>query len=68
MSGLHIKRFIDRLQSLESRGSKDFTCSLQDAKNLHADITRLLLDLEQARGQPPAKDEVITVQLEGGSF
>jgi len=68
MSGLHIKRFIDRLQSFESRGSKDFTCSLQDAKNLHADITRLLLDLEQARGQPPAKDEVITVQLEGGSF
>jgi hypothetical protein len=68
MSGLYIKRFIDRLQSFESRGTKDFSCPIQDAKNLHADITKLLLDLEQARGQQPAQEEVIKVQMEGGSF
>jgi hypothetical protein len=68
MSGLYIKRFIDRLQSFESRGVKDFSCPIQDAKNLHADITKLLLDLEQARSQPAVQEEVIKVQVEGGSF
>lgn len=68
MSGLYIKRFIDRLQSFESRGVKDFSCPIQDAKNLHADITKLLLDLEQAKNQPSATEQVITVQMEGGSF
>jgi hypothetical protein len=68
MSGLYIKRFIDRLQSFESRGVKDFTCPIQDAKNLHADITKLLIDLEHAKNQPPAQEQTITVQMEGGSF
>jgi hypothetical protein len=68
MSGLYIKRFIDRLQSFESRGAKDFSCPMQDAKNLHADITKLLIDLEQAKSQPPSQEQVITVQMEGGSF
>jgi hypothetical protein len=68
MSGLYIKRFIDRLQSFESRGVKDFSCPMQDAKNLHADITKLLIDLEQAKNQPPSQEQVITVQMEGGSF
>jgi hypothetical protein len=68
MSGLYIKRFIDRLQSFESRGVKDFTCPIQDAKNLHADITKLLIDLEQSKNQPPAQEQTITVQMEGGSF
>ena len=68
MSGLYIKRFIDRLQSFESRGVKDFTCPIQDAKNLHADITKLLIDLEQFKNQPPAQEQTITVQMEGGSF
>jgi hypothetical protein len=68
MSGLYIKRFIDRLQSFESRGAKDFSCPMQDAKNLHADITKLLIDLEQAKGQPQSQEQVITVQMEGGSF
>lgn len=68
MSGLYIKRFIDRLQSFESRGVKDFTCPMQDAKNLHADITKLLIDLEQAKNQESAQEQVIKVQMEGGSF
>ena len=68
MSGLYIKRFIDRLQSFESRGVKDFTCPIQDAKNLHADITKLLFTLEQLRSQPVADDQVVQVELQGGTF
>jgi hypothetical protein len=68
MSNLYVKKFVDRLQHFEMRGAKDFTCSLQDAKALHVEITRLLLDLEQLRTQAPTTPEVITVDVQGGSF
>jgi hypothetical protein len=68
MSNLYIKKFVDRLQHFEMRGAKDFSCSLQDAKMLHTEITRLLLDLEQLRVQPTATPDVVTVEMQGGSF
>jgi hypothetical protein len=45
--------------------------SIQDAKDLHADITRLLIDLQTFREQQAEKaqePEVITVQMDGGTF
>lgn len=68
MSNLYIKKFIDRLQHFEQRGAKDFQCPLQDAKNLHNEITRLLLDLEESRTKPQEQPEVVEVELHGGSF
>ena len=66
MSGLYIRRFIDRLQQAELKGQKDFVCPIADAKNLHNDITRLLLDLEAV--QKTQEPEIVTVELGGGSF
>jgi len=67
---LHLQRFVDRVQGNESRGLKDFTMSMADARALHADLTRLLIELqslrEQAATQP--REEVITVEVGGGSF
>ena len=37
---LHINRFIDLIKAQESRGGRDVTLSLRDAKDLHADITK----------------------------
>jgi hypothetical protein len=40
---------------------------MSDAKNLHADITRLLLqcqELQQSRSQ----EEVVEIQVQGGGF
>jgi len=68
MSRLHIAKFIDRVQHFEQRGARDFTCSLADAKNLHADITRLLLELEQMRQGAQQSEQRITVEMQGGSF
>ena len=69
MSGLYIRQFIDRLQHFENRGGKDFSCPLVDAKNLHSDITKLLLDLEDLRKvQAEADAEVTNIELTGGSF
>jgi hypothetical protein len=68
MSGLHINRFIDRLQQLELKNSKDFICPIQDAKNLHNDITRLLLRLEQQDREVQPVEQEVTVRMDGGNF
>jgi len=66
---LHIQTFIDRIQGCDARGMKDFTMSMTDAKNLHADITKLLLQLQKSQEttQKPS-EEVIKIQVSGGSF
>jgi hypothetical protein len=64
---LHINRFIDLIKAQESRGGRDVTLSLRDAKDLHADITKLLLVLEQLRTDGKT-DEVIKIELTGGTF
>ena len=65
---LHINRFIDNIKAHEARGQRDFTMTMRDAKDLHGDITKLLLVIEQLRSQAAPKDEVIEVQLDGGGF
>jgi hypothetical protein len=66
---LHINRFVDAIKAAESRGQRDLTMSLRDAKDLHSDITKLLLTLEGMRNQKTiAKQETSTVELSGGSF
>ena len=63
---IHIQRFVERLQGFDARGSKDFSMSMRDAKDLHADITKLLLVLQN--NQTNASGEVIEVQITGGKF
>ena len=67
MSNLHIKKFIERLEHLESRGQKDFNCSIQDARRLRSELTNLLLDLQELR-ERKNNDEVIQVEIAGSSF
>jgi hypothetical protein len=67
---VHLQRFVDRVRGFEARGAKDFTMSMSDAKDLHADVTRLLLELqtfkENALKEP--KNEVVQVSMDGGTF
>lgn len=65
---LHIHRFVDAIKAAESRGLRDLQMTLRDAKDLHADITKLLITLEQMRAEQANTSEVIEVQLTGGSF
>ena len=65
---MHIHRFVDSLKAHEARGQKDFSMPMRDAKDLHAEITKLLLNLEQLREQSARGAEVVEVQLTGGSF
>ena len=66
---LHINRFIDLIKAQESRGGRDIVMSLKDAKDLHSDITKLLLVVETLRErQESQKEEVIKVEITGGTF
>ena len=68
---IYLQKYVDRVRGLEARGAKDFTMSMADAKDLHADITRLLIDLQNLREHRMLKDtddEIITVKMDGGSF
>lgn len=63
---LHINRFVDAIKAAESRGQRDLVMTMREAKDLHSDITKLLLTLEQLHTRP--KEETSTVELSGGSF
>ena len=67
---LHLQKFIDRVRGHEARGAKDFIMTLAEAKDMHADITKLLLELHNLREQvsSPVTEEIITVKVGGGSF
>ena len=67
---LHLQKFVDRVRGHEARGARDFVMTLAEAKDMHADITRLLLELHNLREQAnkSVSEEVITVQVGGGSF
>ena len=67
---IHLTKFVDRVRGHEARGSRDFIMSMADAKDMHADITRLLLELHDLREQLAKipQEEAIEVQIGGGSF
>ena len=65
---LHIHRFVDSVKAHEARGQRDFAMPMRDAKDLHADITKLLVTLEQLREQQARSTEIVEVQLSGGGF
>jgi len=68
---IHLTKFIDRIRGHEARGARDFVMTMTDAKDLHADITRLLLELHTLRERAATtsqENEIITVEVSGGQF
>lgn len=68
---LHINRFIDRLKAADARKQRDFTMSISDAKDLHADITKLLLGLQEYHekfSNVVSTNSVVEVKMDGGTF
>ncbi len=67
---MHINRFVDSIKAHEARQQREFTMSMRDAKDLHADITKLLLSVQQLQAQAldQQQDSVVTVEVQGGSF
>ena len=64
---IHINNFVDKIKALESQNSKQFLMTMREAKDLHGDITKLLLALQvlQETKQSKSDNEVIQVQIQG---
>lgn len=67
---IHLQKFVDRVRGQEARGARDLIMTINEARDLHADITRLLLALQslQERQSKPAAEDVVKVEIQGGSF
>lgn len=68
---LHINRFIDAIKAAEARGQRDLQLSLRDARDLHSDITKLLLAMQQLRelqANAVESGDPVVVEIQGGSF
>ena len=67
---LHVNRFIDSVKAHEARGQRDFMMPMKDAKDLHADITKLLLVITNLQAQllDTQKQQTFTVELAGKDF
>ena len=67
---IHINRFIDSVKAHESRGQRDFMMPMNDAKDLHRDITKMLLAVTELQNRllTALQEQTITVELGGKDF
>jgi hypothetical protein len=67
---IHIKRFIEKVSITEAKQSKDIVLPIADARGLRDEIAKLLSDLYEysVKAQDEKKEEIIEIQVKGGSF
>jgi hypothetical protein len=68
---LHIKRFMDKVAMVETKTSKDVVLPIADARGLRDEVAKLLADLYELSSTQQAtskQDEVIQVEIRGGTF
>ena len=67
---MHIHKFVDRVRGHEARGARDFVMTMNEARDLHADITRLLINLQtlQEQATKPNNTDIVQVEIGGGQF
>jgi len=67
---IHINNFVDKIKALELQNSKQFSMTIREAKDLHADITKLLLALQvlQDNKSSAKSNEIIQVELRGDTW
>ena len=67
---IHINRFVDSVKAHEARAQRDFIMPMRDAKDLHADITKLLLVVTNLQTQllDVQKQPTFTVEVAGKDF
>lgn len=65
---IHIKRFIDKISTMESKQNKDVVIPMQEARGLRDELAKILADLYQRNSEQEKKEDVIKVEITGGSF
>lgn len=64
---IHIKRYLDKVTVAESKQTKDLVIPILEARGLRDEISKLLMDLHNLSNSSE-KDEIIKIQITGGSF
>ena len=67
---LHIARFLEKVRAAERRQQRDITLTVVEARDLHADITRLLLALTALQESQSNKSPDLSghIEFDGGRF
>lgn len=65
---LPIERLLDRIRTAESRHQRDIVMTVQEARDLHQAITRILLRLDSVPAPTADPNEVINVEVRGRPF
>jgi|LauGreDrversion4_2_1035121.scaffolds.fasta_scaffold1351265_1 hypothetical protein len=60
-----IERFLDNVRAAESRNQRELVLPLAQARDLHADITRLLLKLDSKND---SQEQNISIEFKGQDF
>jgi hypothetical protein len=65
---IHIKKFIDKISAMESKQNKDVVIPMQEARGLRDEVAKLLSDLYEKNLEKDKTEEVLKVEITGGSF
>ena len=63
---IHINNFLEKIKVLESRNERKFIMTTQEAKDLHADITKLLLALHELSSKK--SNEITKIEINGDNW
>jgi hypothetical protein len=64
---INIKRFIDKVASVEGRQGKDVIIPITEARGLRDELAKLLAD-QVENGKQVKSEEPIEIQIVGGKF
>ena len=68
-TSIPLQRFNDKVRNLNQTKSKDLYLSAEDARNLHAEIFKLLALFSQSSGKRGHHhDENIEIRIDGGRW
>ena len=65
---IYIKKFIEKVSLVETRNGKDVVLPMMDARGLRDELSKLLLDLYDDNKSKQKVEEVVQVEVKGGSF
>lgn len=65
---IHINRFIDSVKAHEARQQQTFSMSLREAKDLHADISKLLLQIVDLQSEIIKQNQTLEVRVSAPGF
>lgn len=65
---IHIKRFIDKVSSIEGKQGKDVVIPIAEARGLRDELAKLLIDRVEENTKKESTPEIIEVQIVGGKF